>query len=87
MYLPVVEDRQSEGLSLCVRAQVGLEAERVDGRDKRLDGVKWRPWNWCILGDVTPVPGQTQEDIFLSVSRISQMIPALLSSLKKQHQR
>lgn len=55
MYLPVVEHRQSEGLSLCVCAKVGLKAEGVDGRDESLDGVERRPWNRCILGDVTPV--------------------------------
>lgn len=53
-YLPVVEHRQSEGLSLSVCAQVCLEPEGVDGWDESLDGVEWRPWNRCILGDVTP---------------------------------
>lgn len=52
-YLPVVEHRQSEGLSLCVCAEVGLEAEGVDGRDEGLDGVERRAWDWCILGHVT----------------------------------
>lgn len=53
-YLPVVEHRQSEGLALCVRAEVGLKAERVDGGDEGLDGVERRAWNGCVLGDVTP---------------------------------
>lgn len=37
--LPVVEHLQAEGLALRVRAQVRLEAERVDGRHERLDRV------------------------------------------------
>lgn len=53
-YLPVVEDRQGEGLALCVRAQVGLEAKRVDGRDEGLDGVEGRAWDGSVLGDMTP---------------------------------
>lgn len=61
-YLPVVEHGQSEGLALRVRAQVGLEAERVDGRDERLDGVQRRAWDGCVLGDVTPERRQTQDD-------------------------
>lgn len=55
VYLPVVEHRQSEGLSLCVCAKVRLKAEGVDGRDESLNGVERRPWDRCILGDVTPV--------------------------------
>lgn len=55
MYLPVVEHRQSEGLSLCMCAEVSLKAKRVDGGDESLDGVERRPWNRRILGDVTPV--------------------------------
>lgn len=53
-YLPVVEHRQSKGLTLCVRAKVCLKAERVDGWDESLNCVERRAWNWCILGDVTP---------------------------------
>lgn len=53
-YLPVVEDGQSEGLPLCVRAEVRLKAKRVDGRDEGLDGVERRAWNGRVLGDVTP---------------------------------
>lgn len=53
-YLPVVEDRQSKGLALRVRAQVRLKAKRVDGRDEGLDGVERRAWDGSVLGDVTP---------------------------------
>lgn len=42
VYLPMVEDGQSEGLALRVCAQVRLEAKRVDGRDEGLDGVEGR---------------------------------------------
>lgn len=54
VYLPVVEHRQSEGLSLCVCSEVGLKAERVNSRDESLDCVQRGPWNRCILGDVAP---------------------------------
>lgn len=63
VYLPVVEHRQGEGLSLCVRAKVRLKAEGVDGRDESLDGVERRPWNRCILGHMTPVARQAEEYI------------------------
>ncbi len=58
VYLPVVEHRQSEGLSLCVCSQVRLKSEGVDGWDESLNGVEGRPWNGCILGDMTPVRGE-----------------------------
>jgi hypothetical protein len=38
--LPVVKHRKRECLSLCVRPQVGFEAEGVNGWNKRLDGVQ-----------------------------------------------
>lgn len=53
-HLPVVEDRQREGLALSVRAEVGLKAKRVDGGDEGLDGVEGGAGNGCILGDVAP---------------------------------
>lgn len=55
----MVEDGQSEGLALCVRAQVRLEAKRVDGRDEGLDGVERRAWDGSVLGDVTPAGRHT----------------------------
>lgn len=55
VYLPVVEHRQSKGLSLCMSAKVCFKAEGVNGRDESLNGVEGRPWNRCILGDMTPV--------------------------------
>lgn len=54
MYLPVVEHRQSKGLSLCVCSEVSLKAEGVDCWDESLDCVQRGPWNRCILGDVAP---------------------------------
>lgn len=53
-YLPVVEDREGEGLPLRVCAEVGLKAKGVDGRDEGLDGVERGAWNGRVLGDVTP---------------------------------
>lgn len=55
MYLPVVEHRQSKGLSLRMCTEVRLKAEGVDGRDESLNGVERRSWNRCILGDMTSV--------------------------------
>lgn len=60
LYLPVVEHRESKGLSLCMCAKVSLKAKRVDSRDESLDGVERGPWNRCILGDVTSVRLQTK---------------------------
>lgn len=53
-HLPVVEDRQREGLALSVCAEVGLKAKGVDGGDEGLDGVERRAWDGCVLGDVAP---------------------------------
>ena len=39
--LPVVEDREAEGLALGVRPEVGLEAERVDRGDECLKKVSF----------------------------------------------
>lgn len=39
-YLPVMEDRETEGLSLRVSPQVCFETEGVDGRNKGLDCVQ-----------------------------------------------
>lgn len=51
----MVEDRQGEGLSLCVCSQVSLEAKRVDGWDEGLDGVEGRPGDGGVLGHMTSV--------------------------------
>lgn len=56
-----MEHGQGEGLALCVRAQVGLEAERVDGRDEGLDGVERRAGDGGVLGHVTSEGRQTEE--------------------------
>ena len=47
--LPVVKHREGECLPLCVRPQIGFEAEGVNGRNKRLNGVQWRARHWRIL--------------------------------------
>lgn len=52
-YLPVVKDRQSEGLALSVRAKVGLKAEGVNSRDEGLDGVEGGTRDGRVLRDVT----------------------------------
>lgn len=52
-HLPVVEDGEAEGLSLCVRAQVCLKAKGVDGREESLDGVQGGPGHWRILRHMT----------------------------------
>lgn len=51
--LPVVEDLQTEGLALCVCAQVRLEPERVYRRHERLDRVQRGPGDWRVLCYVT----------------------------------
>ena len=60
--LPVVEDGEAEGLTLSVRAQVGLEAERVDGWNKGLEHVEWRAGQGCVLGDVATAFGENGVD-------------------------
>jgi len=52
--LPVVEDRQTERLSLSVSAQICLKSKRVNRRHERLDYVERRTRHRCILGNVTP---------------------------------
>ena len=51
-HLPVMEDREAEGLALCVCAKVCLEAERVYGWNEGLDGIEWGPRDWGILSDM-----------------------------------
>lgn len=72
-YLPVVEDGQGEGLALRVRAQVGLEAEGVDGRDEGLDGVERRARDRSILGHVTSAGRQHTGGEINIINRINQM--------------
>jgi len=52
--LPVVEDRQTERLSLSVSAEIRLKSKRVNRRHERLDYVERRTRHRCILGNVTP---------------------------------
>ena len=76
-YLPVMEHRQGEGLSLCMRAEVRLEAKRVDGRDEGLDGVEGGAGDRGVLGHMSSVatkssrphqnPIQQYENFFLSI--------------------
>lgn len=53
-HLPVVEDRQGEGLALCVGAEISLKAEGIDGWNEGFDGVERGAWNGCILSHVPP---------------------------------
>ena len=48
--LPVVEHGEAECLALRVGAEVGLEAEGVDGGEEGLDGVERRAGHWGVLG-------------------------------------
>ena len=54
----MVEDGETEGLSLRVGAEVSLKAEGIDGWDERLDGVEGRAWDGGVLGHMTPGVGQ-----------------------------
>ena len=45
-------------LTLCVSAEIGLEAERVYGGQERLDGVEGGAGHGGVLGDVAPPLGQ-----------------------------
>ena len=47
-----MEDREAEGLALCVCAEVCLEAEGVNGWNEGLDGIEWGPRDWGILSDM-----------------------------------
>lgn len=78
----MVEDGQSEGLALRVRAQVRLEAERVDGRDEGLDGVERGARDGSVLGDVTPGGGdaQTQDHGSESSSQPTSHISLIIKS-------
>jgi len=55
----MMEDRQTECLSLCVSPQICLKAKRVDCWHERLDYVQRRTRYWCILGHMTSVHTQT----------------------------
>ena len=52
-YLPVIEDGETESLSLGVRAQIRFESERVHDWDEGLDEVQRRAWDGGILRHVT----------------------------------
>ena len=51
----MVKDLLTEGLTLCVRSQVGLESDRVNDGNQSFDGVQWRPRLWNILSDMSSV--------------------------------
>lgn len=53
-----MEDRQTEGLTLSMRTQIGLEAETVDRRDEGLDRVERTARNRGILRYVSSTFGQ-----------------------------
>mmetsp|Transcript_79138 Transcript_79138/g.157324 ORF Transcript_79138/g.157324 Transcript_79138/m.157324 type:complete len:288 (+) Transcript_79138:302-1165(+) len=50
----VVKRRKTKGLALRVRAQVGLEAERIDDRHVGRDEVEWSAWPRPVGGDMAP---------------------------------
>ena len=52
-YLPVMEDREAEGLSLCMCTKVCLKPKRINGRDECLDGIERGAWHWSILCHMT----------------------------------
>lgn len=55
----MVEDGQSEGLTLSVGAKVRLKAKRVYSRDKSFNRVERGTRNRSVLGDVAPVALKT----------------------------
>ena len=48
-YLPVIEDGETESLSLSVRAQIRFESERVHDWNEGLDEVQGRAWDGSVL--------------------------------------
>jgi len=54
-YLPMVENWQTECLSLSMRSQIRLEPKWVDGRHECFDGVQRRSRYWCILSNVPSI--------------------------------
>ena len=62
LYLPVMEDREAEGLSLCVGPKVSFKAKGVNSWDECFDGVERRARDWCILGHMTSSPCQHSVD-------------------------
>ena len=64
-----MEDGQAEGLALCVRAQIGFEAERIDGGKESLDDVERRARDWRVLRHVTTSTCQHGVDGGNTVSR------------------
>ena len=53
-YLPVVEDREAEGLPLRVSTEVRLKPKGVNSRDERFDGVERGAWYGSVLCHMTP---------------------------------
>ena len=53
-----MEDRQAEGLALCMGSQIRLKAERVYRWHERFDDVQRGPWHWSVLRHVTSEPTQ-----------------------------
>ncbi len=56
----MVEHGQRERLALRVRSQVGLKAERIDGRNERLHRVQRAAGNRRILRHVTSTGEKTK---------------------------
>ena len=63
-YLPVVEYRQAECLSLCVCPQVSLEPKRVNSWNECFDDVQWRARDRSILGHMTSGGERERGDLY-----------------------
>mmetsp|Transcript_58935 Transcript_58935/g.86253 ORF Transcript_58935/g.86253 Transcript_58935/m.86253 type:complete len:295 (+) Transcript_58935:171-1055(+) len=66
---PVVEGRERHRLALGVGAEVGLEAEGLDGGQEGLDGVEGRPGLGRVLHHVPAPPGEHGVDGLHGVGR------------------
>mmetsp|Transcript_28556 Transcript_28556/g.64656 ORF Transcript_28556/g.64656 Transcript_28556/m.64656 type:complete len:277 (+) Transcript_28556:501-1331(+) len=55
---PMIEGGEAEGLSLCVRAKIGLKPKRVDDGDERLEQRQRGARTGTFLHDVSAPPSQ-----------------------------
>jgi hypothetical protein len=49
----MMEDTETEHLALCMRPEIGLEAERVDGGNESFDDIEGRAGDRSILRHVS----------------------------------
>ena len=56
--LPMMKHRKAKGLTLCVSPQIGLEAKRVDCRDKGFDDVQRGARDGSVLCNVASATSQ-----------------------------